>query len=276
MIVKIDNFNLEKIANSGQCFRMNKIEDVHRCKFSNIAYGKYIEMEQLDKNHINITCSPQDWISIWRDYFDVDFDYTPAIDIMNRGDDKFLLKAYEYGEGIRILNQEPFETLISFIISQQKQIPSIKKSVEEFVSLFGTEKTSEYGVKYMAFPSSEDLKGLEAKDLAPLKLGYRDEYIADAVEKINDNIIDLSQIKSLNFAECTNELKKVKGIGPKVANCIALFAFKHKDAFPRDVWINRMIENVYGNKFNEGDYDGFAGIIQQYMFYYYKNTFKKG
>ena len=137
MIIQSKNFNLQQIADSGQCFRMNKVNEN---KYSLIAYKRYIELEQIDNNTIKLDCDEKEYKEIWHDYFDMEYDYESIYEMLANGDDKFLADAAKFGSGIRILQQEPFEILISFIISQNKNIPAIKSSVESISRMFGQEK----------------------------------------------------------------------------------------------------------------------------------------
>ena len=267
MIIKSDNFNLEQIAESGQCFRMNKLEDEET--YGLVAYHRFIKMRQIDDRTIKFSCSQEEYESIWKDYFDMSYNYLAITKHIEQGEDEFLKKAVSYGSGIRILRQEPFEVLISFIISQNKNIPSIKKGIEGICEKYGRpilSQDSDY--VYYSFPSPEKLARAKKEDLRALKLGYRDEYIIEASRAVVDGRLDLDELIKGSHEEAVSKLKQIKGIGDKVANCISLFGLHHIEAFPIDVWIRRVLEDVYDNKFDASKYQGYAGIVQQYMFYY--------
>lgn len=264
--IRNKNFNLKQIADSGQCFRMNPIKEN---RYSLIALDRYIELEQIEEDLIDISCSKMDYESIWKDYFDIEYDYGRIIDDINEGSDEFLKEAATYGSGIRILRQDPFEMLISFIISQNKNIPSIKSCIERICETYGKhleDKAS--GRKYYTFPTPDILARSKREDLRALKLGYRDEYIIAASKAVDRGEIDLNSLKKLSHEEAVTALKTIKGIGDKVANCISLFGLHHIEAFPIDVWMKRVLSEYYQDRFDPTNYKGYAGIVQQYMFYY--------
>lgn len=269
MIIRNRNFNLKQIADSGQCFRMNPISEN---KYSLIAFDRYIELEQLEEDIIDISCSEEDYEVIWKDYFDLDYDYGRIVDDLTSGADEFLKAAASYGSGIRILRQDSFEMLISFIVSQNKNIPSIKACIERICETYGkgiVDKTS--GSVYNTFPTANILAMATKEDLRALKLGYRDEYIIGASRAVAMGDINLAELKALSHEEAVAALKNIKGIGDKVANCISLFGLHHIEAFPIDVWMKRVLTEYYQDKFDPMQYKGYAGIIQQYMFYYIRH-----
>ncbi|MBH1939332.1 DNA-3-methyladenine glycosylase 2 family protein [Mobilitalea sibirica] len=270
MIIESNNINIRQIAESGQCFRMNEIK---QDTFSLIAYGRYLQLKQLDDTAIEISCSGEEYELIWKDYFDLSYDYNRIIQKLMKGKDDFLKKAGDYGKGIRILRQEPFEILISFIISQNKNIPSIKKCIEGICNRYGEFKISEehYKMGYYAFPTPGRLANAKKEELRELKLGYRDEYIIKAAQAIHEGRINLDQLKACSHEEAVTALKTIPGVGDKVANCISLYGLHHIEAFPVDVWINKVLNEVYQNSFDVEQYQGYAGIIQQYMFYYMRS-----
>lgn len=265
MIIENNNLNIEQIADSGQCFRMNQIGDQ---AYSVIAYNRYIELKQIEKNQVEISCSEQEWKEVWEEYFDMNYDYKSLIDKILAGDDVFLKEAVTYGEGIRILQQEPFEMLISFIISQNKNIPAIKKCVELICEKYGERRISEGGNAYFTFPDPHVLATATKEELRESKAGYRDQYIIAAAKAVADGTLDLHSLKKCSYHEAIEELKRIPGVGDKVASCVALFGLHHIEAFPIDVWIKRVLKEVYGDCFDVYQFPGCAGIVQQYMFYY--------
>ncbi|MFT4144748.1 MAG: DNA glycosylase [Mobilitalea sp.] len=272
MIVHNKNFNIKQIAESGQCFRMNPICEEGKIKYGLIAYGRYLELEQIEEETVELSCSKEEYEEIWRDYFDMDYDYHWIVENLKSGEDQFLSQAAIYGHGIRILKQEPFEAAISFIISQNKNIPAIKSCVEAICNRYGEKSVSALtGKEYYSFPSAEVLADAAQEDLRLLKTGYRDAYIISAARAVTNEIINFTNLINCGFEEAVAELKRVHGIGEKVANCIALYGLHHIEGFPVDVWILRVLEEIYQNAFEKEKYKGYSGIVQQYMFYYMRH-----
>ena len=266
MKIKSTNFNIRQIAESGQCFRMKEREPG---RYGLVAYGKYIELRQMNEDTVELGCNEGDYEGLWRYYFDIDFDYGRIVQVLSEGDDDFLRKAAEYGSGIRILMQEPFEMLISFIISQNKNIPSIKTCIERICERYGEQKVHEgSGTVYHAFPEPDMLAAAKKEELREMKLGYRDEYILRAAQAVSSGEIDLSDLKKCSHEEALKILKTIHGVGDKVASCVSLYGLHHIEAFPVDVWIKKVLNEVYHDKFSTGRFGGFTGIVQQYMFYY--------
>jgi 8-oxoguanine DNA glycosylase len=258
--VQSSYMDMEKIANSGQIFRMYKITEK---RFELIAGQHLLDIETLGEGCYAFNCDQMEYDLFWRDYFDMDTDYSAfAKDIA--GDDYFLQEAERYARGIRILHQDPFEMLITFIISQRKSIPAIRTSVEKLCMYLGRE--IENG-KY-AFPTPEAIAFADEGKLSNCSLGYRQEYIQKTAQMVVNGEIDLQSIGELSDRELVEELKRCSGVGTKVANCVALFGYHRIDAFPVDVWIQKVIDRYYNGKFPIERYCGYAGVIQQYMFYY--------
>jgi N-glycosylase/DNA lyase len=274
MLVKNKNFNVMQIAESGQCFRMNRIDNKdNKERYALVAFGKYLELTQMSADTVELSCTEQEFELIWKDYFDLRYDYGKIVQKLAGGEDSFLKEAAMYGSGIRILQQEPFEAMISFIISQNKNIPAIKSCIEAICERYGEKKVSSAfgGKSYATFPSPEVLAKASKEELRSLKTGYRDEYIIKAAQAVTDGIINLEDLKQCCFEEAVKSLKLLHGVGEKVANCISLYGFHHIDGFPVDVWILKVLNEVYDNKFDKEKYRGYAGIIQQYMFYYMRH-----
>ena len=260
MEISSRNLNLRQITDSGQCFRM-VMEGEDRAFVT--AYGRRLMIEDKGEGRFDLSCSSKEYESIWRSYFDMDTDYSEYIGAIDRKDG-FLMKAAEYGEGIRILRQEPFETLISFIISQRKNIPAIRSSVERLCRLAGNKISGDI----YAFPKPEAICALSDEELSGCSLGYRTEYVREAAEGVSSGRIDLDGYYSLSDDELMEELMSIKGVGRKVANCVMLFAYHRIGAFPVDVWIERIVDRYYEGRFPAEKYEGFAGVMQQYMFFY--------
>lgn len=257
-----DDFNLLKTAECGQCFRFNQ---TGRNTFRTIAFNRVLDMNQSDPTHIEFSCDEKEFESIWKDYFDIDTNYS---DIRSKiKDDPFLYECSLYGKGLRILKQDIWETVISFIISQRKSIPAIKTSVERLCELCGNQIND----NCFAFPSPAQILSQDIDNLAACGLGYRLEYILEASRIFDDNPSLIPSLELLDDESLFNELKSIKGIGDKVASCIALFGFHRLNFFPKDVWINRALADKYPNGFDMKLYEPFNGVIQQYIFYGYKN-----
>lgn len=242
----------------GQCFRWRENGDG---SFSGIVRGKMLFVKQVG-GKVEISGDvPEKFL---REYFDLDVDYDGYIARLS--ENETLRKACEMSRGIRILRQEPFETLLSFIISQNNNIPRISGIISRFCEKFG-EKAEGNG---FAFPTAERLRGIEAEDLAELRAGFRARYIADAVSKINSGEIIFEEIDALPLDTAREKLKTIVGVGDKVADCVLLFAFHKLNAFPKDVWIKR----IMSENFPEGlpkCAEGIEGIAQQYLFDHYRN-----
>ena len=274
----VRDFHLDHIFDCGQCFRWEKGEDG---SYTGIAFGRVAKIAyDEDKKLLMIHGADEDdFETIWRDYLDLDRDYG-SIKCVLADRDPVIRDAIEYGHGIRILNQEKWETLLSFIISQNNNIPRIKKCIESLAETLG-EYAGEYeGRKYYSLPTPEVLAAASLDDLAPCRLGYRAKYLIETAKKVYAEGIDsLEALGSceLSAGETCEALRTYCGVGPKVANCIALFAMKKFDSFPIDVWVKKVMNTMYG--FEENDLKGMAafaadkfgelgGIAQQYLFYY--------
>ncbi len=269
MIIENSNFILEHIASSGQCFRMNKTGD---SRYSVIAGGRYLSLNQLNGNEVELSCTEEEFQEYWSEYFDLSYDYEGIVRNLLGGEDEFLRKAAAYGYGLRILKQDIFEALITFIISQRKSIPAIKGCVEQLCQRFGEKRVDmASGNSYYTFPAPLSLAEAAKEELREAGLGYRDEYVRKTALAVVKGEIDLQNLKTLNYEEAVGEFMRLPGVGIKVANCAALYGLHRIDAFPIDVWIDRILKEVYENKFDVNIYKGYAGIVQQYMFYYIRS-----
>ncbi len=257
-----DDFDPGKIMDSGQCFRACRLSD--GC-YRFITGRNVIRLAHAEGNCWAADCTPYAWKHIWHPYFDLDTDYREVRRAIP-SEDQFLSHAAEYGKGIRILRQDPFEMLITFIISQRKSIPAIRSAVEALCRKAGTPIRKEEDL--YAFPSLSALKKLSLDDLKACSLGYRAKYIYDAVRCIMKKEPDLSAISSLSDQELAEQLISLPGVGVKVSGCISLFAYHRTSFAPVDVWIERVIRDIYGGTDPFGRYGSHAGIIQQYMFFY--------
>lgn len=273
-----DDFDLSKIAASGQCFRVRQFDDgMYRfITREHVLYIKKVDVDSIGKFdrsvRYEVSCSPEEWERIWHPYFDLDRDYAA---IRKRSGDKnsFIDSAMDFGRGIRVLNQDPWEMLVTFIISQRKNMPAISKSVNLIAERFGSPVETQFEMIY-AFPTPEQLTQASDEDLRACSLGYRAPYVADAARCVLSGELDLNAIASFSDEDLFEELQKVHGVGKKVANCICLFAYGRTSLVPVDVWIARAIEDECAG---EDPFDAFgkdAGIIQQYVFYYMTSSAK--
>ncbi len=268
MIYKeIPDFDIAKIADSGQCFRMNPLPSGG---YSVIAFGRYLEVRDLGSGRHSFSCTEEEFDTIWADYFDLDSDYS-EIASMIPPDDRFLKAALAYGHGMRLLRQDPWETMVSFILSQRKNIPAIKASVEALCTRYGEEAACNQ-ITYRSFPTAERLTGIGCEDLRTCSLGYRDKYVAEAARQFEAGQIRFDELEKAGFDAAKSSLKGMYGIGDKVADCILLFGLGYKNAFPEDTWIKKILEKEYAGHFPKERYDGHLGMVQQYMFYYARSA----
>ena len=264
-----DDFDLKKIVDCGQCFRPKEIS---AGTFRFIVGEKILHISERGAGLFEVDCTAQDWDNVWKNYFDLDTNYAAirrGVENFAAGKpyEQFLRDAAEFGKGIRILRQDPFEILISFIISQRKTMPAIRSSVEKICERFGRKVGDVY-----LFPRAEDISDAMIEDLSGLGLSYRKEYITDALEKVSSGAIDLKELETFSDNDLTEELKLISGVGDKVANCVALFAYHRVDRAPIDVWIKRAIESDLGGKNIFSSFGKNAGILQQYIFYYKRSN----
>lgn len=248
-------FDLSLCLDCGQAFRWQN----DGSKWRGIAYGKHITIEQTKTELIFYNCTEKDFNSIWKNYFDLDCDYEK---IVSEYDDDYLKQAVNEYNGIRILRQEPWEALCSFIISQNNNIPRIKGIIERLCEEFGD---GEAGQK--SFPTAEKLATLTIEDLAPLRAGFRAKYIIDAAQKVTSGEVDFEKIKNNPIDFGREELQKIKGVGAKVAECTLLYGFHKIEAFPVDVWVKRIMAEMYPNGLPECT-KGTEGVAQQYLFHW--------
>ncbi|MCD8089995.1 MAG: DNA-3-methyladenine glycosylase [Clostridiales bacterium] len=263
-----NSFEIGQILECGQCFRFEKIEEGH---YKIIARNRVLYIKQDEEKICLYPCSAEEFGNIWHDYFDLGTDYDEIKATLS--EDSVLRDAIAFGSGIRLLNQDPFECLISFIISQNNRIPMIQKVIGNISAKWG-EKTGED----FLFPTLEALKVADCESLNECKTGFRSKYIRDCLDRLSSGEISLNNIKAMDTAEAKAELMKIKGVGTKVADCVLLFSLRRREVFPTDVWIKRVMEYFYfdGKEAPIKEIHGFAaekwgryaGFAQQYLFYY--------
>lgn len=269
----VANFDPKHIFECGQCFRWHKEDDG---SYTGVAKGKVINvLRENDKIYLNNT-NLEDFNNIWYNYFDLGTNYS---DIKNtlKNMDEYLDKACDFGWGIRILRQDGWEMLISFIISSNNRIPMIQKAIENLSRNFGKYIGNYNGKDYYAFPTPEELNKATVEEIRACQTGFRDKYIKSTTERVVENNENVSKYSSLSTDECIKELTKFNGVGPKVADCIALFGMTKIDTFPVDVWVKRVMQEFYVEedmslpkirKYAIDKFKNLSGYAQQYLFYY--------
>lgn len=278
-IVGLKNFNLTHIFECGQAFRWEKTEEE---SYIVVAFGRVVEFFMEGEDLLAYNTGEDDFRKIWHPYFDLDKDYDQIKNDLRKtkafGLNDSLKEAMDFGYGIRILNQDRFETIISFIISANNQIPRIKKSVDLLAQQYGDFIENYKGKDYYSFPSPGQLKDadpLEVKEVT--RVGFRNERIVNTSKAIYNKDFDLDGFESLSDEKLRSELIKLEGVGPKVAACILLFAYDRGETFPIDVWVKRLMETLYiGREIKNKEIDSYAdeifgvnkGYAQQYLFYY--------
>lgn len=271
------SFCMKHIFECGQCFRWNKEDDG---SYTGVIKDAVLNVNQIDNTIIFKGISEKDLKDIVIEYFDLNHNYEELKENLSKIDD-FMKESIEFGEGIRILNQDLWECIISFIISANNNIPRIKKIIDAISKKYG-KKVVWNNKEFYLFPTVEELSKATVEELRSLGTGFRDKRIYDTTQKIYNKEINLEEIKNMQDSkEIEEELLKLDGVGPKVANCIMLFSLKRYDVFPIDVWVRRVMNDLYIHKENEEQvnkkelqnlanekYKDLAGIAQQYLFYW--------
>lgn len=274
--IKIDSFNLKDVFECGQCFRWNKQYDG---TYTGIFHNSVLNVENKDGEFIfnGVGINSKEEI---QDYFDLNRDYKQIKEKLSTVDEN-LKNSIIYGDGIRILNQDLWETIISFIISANNNIPRIKGIIERISKTYG--KPIEFkGTTYYTFPTPDELSMASVADLRNLGLGFRDVRVYETTKKILNKEVDLEKLKTMKTLDVRDELLTLPGVGPKVADCILLFStLKRFDVFPIDVWVRRVMNDLYIHNPEEGKVDkkeiqkladekfgDLEGIAQQYLFYW--------
>lgn len=272
-----ESFELEDIFECGQCFRWNKEADGSYTGV--IKYG----VINVKKEGNTITFSGKcegDFENIIKEYFDLNTNYMEYKSKLEKIDE-YLKESIEFGKGIRILKQDLWECIISFIISANNNIPRIKKIIEKISKNYGQE-IEWNNKKYYTFPRVEELSKASVEDLREMGLGFRDKRVFATTKMILEKSVDLNRIENMDSTEeIREELLKLDGVGPKVADCIMLFSLKREDVFPIDVWVRRVMNDLYihnedEEKINKKELQklakekflGLSGIAQQYLFYW--------
>ena len=245
----------------GEAFRWAEQEDG---SWSGAAYGKYLNIKEENGNFILKDTSLEDFENVWRNYFDLDRDYAAICAKLK--EDELVRETIDEYYGIRILNQEPWEALVSFVISQQNNIKRIKGIIKRLCDTYG-EKICD---GWHAFPTSKTLSKLSVEDFEALGLGYRAKYVKKLADDVESGVIDLAAIKAMDLDDAKKTLLSIYGVGEKVANCALLFGFQFIRCFPVDVWMKRVLQ-YYPDGLPEC-FSGYEGIAQQYLFHWARNN----
>lgn len=259
LLKKVENFDLDETFECGQCFRWKK---VGKGNYIGVVKNKVLKIEKLGNDIIFKNTKEEDFKKIWADYFDLNLNYSDVKKELSKIN-KTLKDACNFAPGIRILKQDSWETLCSFIISQNNNIPRIKGIIEILCREYGKHLFD----KFYSFPEAEVIAKLSLNDLAPLKCGFRDKYILDAAKKVASGEINLNLISNMELDEVRLELMKINGVGKKVAECVLLYGMHRLEAFPEDVWIKKAMEKLFP-EYKPCDFGKFAGIAQQYIYHY--------
>ncbi|HLS53711.1 MAG TPA: DNA glycosylase [Tissierellaceae bacterium] len=269
ILKNMKDFNPKHIFECGQAFRWIKEEDN---SYTAISKGRVVNVKREDGDVVFNDTNLEDFKNIWYHYFDLETDYGQIKRELAK--DPILEEAIEFGDGLRILNQEPFETTISFIISANNQIPRIKRSIELISKHFGKQIKEDY----YSFPTADKLAQVQVDELKEIsRVGFRAQRIVDTSRLVAEGAIDINSIYKLSKEEGKELLMTLPGVGPKVSECILLFAYKKREAFPVDVWVKRVMEHFYlkeDRKVQDIEKEGarlfgdLAGFAQQYLFYY--------
>lgn len=258
-ISPVRDLDLAQTLDCGQSFRWIQQSDG---SFKGVAYGKSVTVRLENEDMYIENADKADFENIWYNYFDFMLDYGKIREEISASH-PVLREAARYAPGIRILRQEPYEALCTFIISQNNNIKRIKGIVQRLCENFG-EKLSD---GEFAFPTAEKMSKLTPNDLAPLRAGFRSRYLVDAAQKVYSGEVNLEKCRTCNYEQARGDLMKITGVGVKVADCTLLFGLHRIEAFPVDVWMKRAMAKLFPGMTAE-DFGEYAGIAQQYIFHY--------
>lgn len=264
----VTDLSLRQTFNCGQCFRFDEDGD----GYSGVAFGRYVRFMQPSPDILRIYCPRGDDAELWMRFLSLDVDYGAIKrDIAGHFGSGVMDEAIKYGGGIRILRQQPWEAVCSFIVSQNNNISRIKKIIAGLCRTCG-EPADGADSTYYSFPTAEALYKKGVDGIFALKTGFRAKYIYDAASRVTDGRLDFDALVHSDTKTLVNGLRGVKGIGPKVASCAALFGFGRTEAFPVDVWIRRSLDRHFGGELDINSLGEYAGIAQQYLFYYERDN----
>lgn len=255
--ILVRDFELDTVLGCGQCFRWEKDGSLWR----GISCGRRVSVSQECNILSFYDTTPQEAESFWSDYFDLQTDYSAMKQLFSLH--PVMAQACNFAPGIHILRQEPWETLCTFILTQNNNILRTKGLVQRLCEQFG-DKTEE-GLP--DFPGPEKIAFLTPEDLSPVRAGFRAAYLIDAAQKVVSGEVDLSKVATLETQEARQALMRIHGVGPKVADCTLLFGFHRLDSFPQDVWIKRAVATLFPDGLPPNMLP-LAGVAQQYIFHY--------
>lgn len=272
--IKIEKpFKLNDTVTCGQIFRFFPLDDG---SFDIIIKDRVINV-RMDDNYLCVSSNKEENLKeVVMDYFDLNNDYDVMNEFLIKNDEK-IKPAVEFSKGLMMIKQDPFETVMSYIISANNGVPQIASALNNIAKNYG-EKVIFNNKEYFLFPQYKDLKNVSCEDYRNCKVGFRDKYLKSMVDKLNNNEIDLEEFYSLDTKEALDKFMENVGIGPKVASCILLFAYQKYDVFPIDTWVKKVMKNDYeieGEKnireFATKTYGKYSGIAIQYLFNYGRN-----
>lgn len=284
--IENDCFSIPQICQSGQCFRLDPA-DGEPGTYELIARDRYVRIQtepeergsdadRTDRADYGmagqgkktvLSCTQEEFDGFWKNYFDLDVCYSSYLSAVDEKDD-YLKAAAAFGSGIRILRQDTWEMIVTFILSQQNNIPRIKGLIRSLCKRYGSRMETPEGNVYYSFPTAQSLAEASEKELRDMKLGYRSPYICGTAQMAAEGKINVDGLCDMDDEEAREELMKLPGIGRKVADCICLFALHRLDVFPVDTHIKKVLSVHYGGSFPFDRYKGCAGVMQQYIFYY--------
>ncbi len=264
-----ENFDIKQTFTCGQCFRFHEYDNGF---FEGVAFGKYLGISQIGNLVVIHNCTLEEFESTWKPFFDLDTDYGMISKSLSK--DGIMKKAIDFGGGIRILKQDMFECIVSFIISQNNSIYNIERVVERICEKYGTEIGVYNGKTRYSFPTPEQLSKATVDELTELKCGYRADYITGFTNAVVKGDFDIEDLSHIDTEAAKDKLLSVKGIGNKVADCILLFGYHKFDVFPTDVWVKKAMADLYSvdvkniDSFSNDYFGKYRGLAQQYLFYY--------
>jgi N-glycosylase/DNA lyase len=272
ILTDCDSFDIAQTLECGQIFRFTRLAERD---YIIVAFSKMLRIRQDEEITELSPCTPDEFENIWTDYFDLRRDYSAIKKTLAA--DPVMARAIGFAGGIRILNQEPWECLLSFIISQNMNIPRIKKLVGTLSERYGDHMDG-----YCSFPRAEQLLPAGVDGLIDCRTGFRAKYLFGAIKKVVAGELDMSRLAALPTAELRDELKSISGVGDKIADCVLLFAFGRHEVFPMDVWVKRAMRQLYFDDrevrpsdaylFAQERFGAYAGVAQQYLFHYMRNN----
>ncbi|MBQ4137488.1 MAG: DNA-3-methyladenine glycosylase 2 family protein, partial [Clostridia bacterium] len=270
-VAGLEHFDISQIFDCGQAFRFLPVGD-DPYHVGGVAFGRYVEFIQDGDTLIIKNATYADYENIWKRYLALDIDYAQIKSeleqaFLSQSDRGVFSRAVKLGHGIRLLRQEPWECLCSFIISQNNNIPRIRKIIDALCKRYG-DRIEFDGNEYYSFPTPEVIAEAGVDAIFELRTGFRAKYIHDAALAVSEKRLELDSLFSLEGAEVERILCRIKGVGPKVAACAMLFSLEKYEAFPIDVWVKRILEKYYPDGLDISALGEYAGIAQQYLFYY--------